>query len=238
MRRLIFIFAALSLLVSCHGRKAQPDPGPQGCPEGAEDLGIEMTRADGTTYKLYWAKSNLSANGLCENPWDYGEYFSWGEKAPKASYTKNSYRFCSLSYVMTKYNAEDHLTQLQLGKGEGETKDDAAWAILEGKWRIPTADEWDALFDNCDWHWTKRSDINGYLVTSRINGKCIFLPASGGKSQSGLDYLGGYGYYWSSNLYLDSGFPYKARNVSFHSERPFWDALDRYFGLSIRPVSE
>lgn len=26
-------------------------------PEGAVDLGIEMTRGDGTTYKLYWARA-------------------------------------------------------------------------------------------------------------------------------------------------------------------------------------
>ena len=48
-------------------------------PEEAVDLGIEMTRGDGTTYKLYWAKSNLSEDGLCSNPEDYGDYYAWGE---------------------------------------------------------------------------------------------------------------------------------------------------------------
>ncbi len=48
-------------------------------PEGAVDLGIVMTREDGTTYNLYWAKSNLCENGLCANTDDYGDYFAWGE---------------------------------------------------------------------------------------------------------------------------------------------------------------
>ena len=47
------------------------------CPKGAVDLGIVITRKDGSTYKLYWAKSNLSTSGLCANPEDYGDYFVW-----------------------------------------------------------------------------------------------------------------------------------------------------------------
>ena len=52
------------------------------CPAGAEDLGIVMTRGDGTTYTLYWAKSNLGEEGLCPNPEDYGDYYAWGELEP------------------------------------------------------------------------------------------------------------------------------------------------------------
>lgn len=51
-------------------------------PTGAVDLGIVMTREDGTTYKLYWATSNLCEDGLCANPEDYGDYYAWGETVP------------------------------------------------------------------------------------------------------------------------------------------------------------
>lgn len=51
-------------------------------PAGAVDLGIVMTREDGTTYNLYWAKSNLCESGLCANPEDYGDYYAWGETVP------------------------------------------------------------------------------------------------------------------------------------------------------------
>ena len=42
-----------------------------------------MTREDGTTYKLCWAKSNLCETGLCADPEDYGDYYAWGEMEPK-----------------------------------------------------------------------------------------------------------------------------------------------------------
>ena len=51
-------------------------------PDSAVDLGIVMTREDGTTYNLYWAKSNLCETGLCANPEDYGDYYAWGETEP------------------------------------------------------------------------------------------------------------------------------------------------------------
>ena len=51
-------------------------------PDSAVDLGIVMTRQDGTTYNLYWAKSNLCETGLCANPEDCGDYYAWGETAP------------------------------------------------------------------------------------------------------------------------------------------------------------
>ena len=38
------------------------------CPAGTIDLGIVITRSDGTNYKLYWAESNLCESGLCANP--------------------------------------------------------------------------------------------------------------------------------------------------------------------------
>ena len=74
-------------------------------PAGAVDLGIVMTRTDGTTYKLYWAKSNLSDKGLCATPEDYGDYYAWGETAPKENYSWSTYKFStSSSGPFSKYN--------------------------------------------------------------------------------------------------------------------------------------
>ena len=60
-------------------------------PKGAVDLGIELTRADGTTYKLYWAECKLGA----EKPEDYGDYYAWGETAPKSDYSRGTYKWCN-----------------------------------------------------------------------------------------------------------------------------------------------
>lgn len=94
MKRLLYlVMAALMVLaVSCKKDKPAPDV-PVVVPEEAVDLGIEMTREDGTTYKLYWAKSNLCETGLCANPEDYGDYYAWGETEPKSNYSWSTYKF-------------------------------------------------------------------------------------------------------------------------------------------------
>ena len=81
MKKLLFAIITLGLLAACTEEK-KPDsgqedgpetpPAPAGCPAGAEDLGLSV----------YWAKSNLSEDGLCPNPEDYGDYYAWGEMEP------------------------------------------------------------------------------------------------------------------------------------------------------------
>lgn len=140
------------------------------------DMGIIMTREDGSTYKLYWAESNLSESGLCPNPEDLGDYFAWGETEPyytkghsqdnpctdwregKTGYYWDSYKWCNVdNYKLTRYCPQDK-TDDWAGKGSLDNKtefrdydyaDDAARAILKGKWRIPTRAEWDALGEQC-----------------------------------------------------------------------------------------
>ena len=86
MKKLIyFLMAALVVLaaISCKKDNKTGNNKPVNVvPEEAVDLGIVMTREDGTTYKLYWAKSNLCETGLCANPEDYGDYYAWGEIEP------------------------------------------------------------------------------------------------------------------------------------------------------------
>ena len=45
-------------------------------------MGIVMTREDGSTYKLYWAETNLCESGLCQRPEDLGDYYAWEETQP------------------------------------------------------------------------------------------------------------------------------------------------------------
>ena len=80
MKRIFYISLAalMALAVSC-----KKDDKTKHVPEGAVDLGIVMTREDGTTYNLYWATSNLGEDGLCPNPEDFGDYYAWGETVPR-----------------------------------------------------------------------------------------------------------------------------------------------------------
>lgn len=226
-------------------------------PAGTVDLGIVMTRTDGTTYKLYWAKSNLSDKGLCTNPEDYGDYYAWGETEPYyteghsqdspcsswrsrtnpsiTGYNWASYKWCNrTSTTLTKYNTNSSLGTVD-NKTVLDSEDDVAHVKLGGKWRMPTDEEWTALRTQCTWTWTTQNGINGRLVTAS-NGNSIFLPAAGYRGNAGLGDAGSGGYYWSSSVNTDySGHAYA---VDFDSSDVGRYGSDRAYGRSVRPVSE
>ena len=236
MKKYLFALAALSLLFACTPEEGGVEESK--CPKGAVDLGIVMTREDGTTYKLYWAKSNLSDKGLCANPEDYGDYYAWGETEPKESYSWPTYKFgTSSSGPFSKYNTSSSYGSID-NKTVLEPEDDVASVKLGGKWRMPTDAEWTELRTKCTWTWT--TNYNGTGVMGRIvtatNGNNIFLPAAGERYDTDLYDAGSYGYYLSSSLYTDD--PSGALNVFFNSDDFGRDGTYRNCGLSVRPVSE
>ena len=223
-------------------------------PGGAVDLGIVMTRTDGTTYKLYWAKSNLSDKGLCTNPEGYGDYYAWGEIYPyyssqdpltwkdgKTGYNWASYKWCNgSSSTLTKYNTDSSRGNVD-NKTVLEPEDDVAHVKLGGKWRMPTYAEWEELSNtsNCSWTWTTINGVNGYKVQSKKSGytdNWIFLPAAGRRSGTSLYDVGSYGRYWSSSRYTDD--PYYAWYFDFYSGGVYRSGGHHYVGRSVRPVSE
>ncbi len=207
-------------------------------PVGAVDLGIVMTRTDGTTYKLYWAKSNLSDKGLCANPEDYGDYYAWGETEPKENYNYSTYKWCNgSSNTLTKYNTNSSYGNVD-NKTVLDAADDVASVKLGGKWRMPTDDEWTELRTKCTWSWTTNyngTGVKGLIVTAS-NGNSFFLPAAGYRSGTDLSYAGSWGHYWSSSL--DTGNPYGAWGVRFDFGGVGRGDYFRDIGLSVRPVSE
>lgn len=204
-----------------------------GVPKGAVDLGIVMTREDGTTYNLYWATSNLSEDGLCPNPEEYGDYYAWGETDPyyvkghsrdspcndwrtiegktMTGYDWASYKWCNGSYnTLTKYVTDETYGTVD-NKTVLEDLDDVAHVKLGGKWRMPTIEEWTELRTMCTWAWTidyRGTGVSGRIVTSDVEGyedKSIFLPAAGERIGVDLDDSYDYGAYWSSSLNIGTG---------------------------------
>ena len=211
-------------------------------PSGAVDLGIVMTRTDGTTYKLYWAKSNLGENGLCANPEDYGDYYVWGETETKSNYSWSTYKFRTSGYNWDNVRFSKYNTSSSYGPVDNKTildpEDDVAHVKLGGNWRMPTVEEWTELRTKCTWTWVQNyngTGINGRLVTA-TNGNRIFLPAAGYRNDSDLYRVGSNGSYWSSSL--NSDFPDDAYFVRFYSDYCNWYYYGRYLGFSVRPVSE
>ena len=177
-----------------------------------------------------WATCNVGAN----SPEDYGDYFAWGETAPKDYYDWSTYTLCKgSSKSLTKYSTnsfygtEDNKTTLELS-------DDAARANWGGSWRMPTNAELTELREQCTWTWTTQNGVNGYKVTSKSNGNSIFLPAAGCRYDSSLGLAGSNGYYWSSSLH--TGSLYNAWNVVFSSGNVNTGNNNRSDGHSVRPV--
>ena len=192
---------------------------------------------------LKWASFNVGAS----KPQDYGDYYAWGETAPKSNYSGGNYKWCNGSYnSLTRYCPSGE-TSYWGGSGNPDNKtsfkdydyaDDVARIVLGGKWRTPTDDEWTELRNICTWVWT--DNYNGTGVKGRVvtgsNGNSIFLPATGLLGGTSLNYPGSYGFYWSSSL--STGRPYDAWSVCFDSGSVIRGDVNRYYGQSVRPVSE
>ena len=206
--------------------KAAPQPAATSASTGGHeyvDLGLSVK----------WATCNVGAT----KPEEYGDYFAWGVTIPKSTYSWSTYKWCRGSeYTQTKY-----CTDSSYGKVDNKTtldlSDDAARANWGGSWRMPTQAEQDELREKCTWTWTTQNGVKGYKVTSKSNGKSIFLPAAGYRDDSSLGDAGSSGYYWSSSLY--TGYPSSAWLVSFDSDYVNWYSYGyRYYGLSVRPVCQ
>lgn len=191
----------------------------------AVDLGLNVK----------WSSMNLGAT----SPTSSGDYFAWGEIAPKDNYNWESYELCNGSYsTLTRYNNSNSYgaVDYQIEFVDYDYVDDAARQALGDNWRIPTDADWKALRDYCTWTWATQNGVNGYLVTSKINGNSIFLPAAGRRIGTGLSQAGSYGYYWSSSL--GTGIPSNACYTIFKSNSFGSGLFDRCYGLPIRPVTK
>lgn len=209
------------------------------CPSGAIDLGLSV----------FWATCNIGAS----KPEEYGGYYQWAGLKDVANtsiyldWSNCPYQTASdYSYGWTKYIPSDKSSYWS-GSGSPDNKivldpeDDVAHIKLGGKWRMPTLAEWDELTNtsNCSWTWTSINGNNGYKVQSKKTGftdNWIFLPAAGHRYYYYLDVVGSYGFYWSLSLNTDG--PHSAYCLDFDSDHVRTNDDIRYYGRSVRPVSE
>lgn len=122
-----------------------------------------------------WATCNLGAS----SPEAYGDYYAWGEVEPKKEYTYPNHKWYkegAPSLGFTKYNNED-------GKLTLEDEDDAVIQKLGNGWRTPTLADFREL-TNQKLTTIKKTTLNGvagYQITSKKNGKSVFIPCAGFK---------------------------------------------------------
>lgn len=173
-----------------------------------------------------WASCNLGAS----KPEDFGNYYAWGETAPKDTYTEDNY----------------------IAPPEGDLDDahDAATVNLGKPWRMPTKDEMYELISKCTWVWVARVRPDGYGIMGQLvtgpNGNSIFLPAAGAKYVEEEDSkdegepfgpntyrAGSYGYYWMKTY--NSSYAFSLLTRSDGNQHSI-DDEDPYWGCTIRSV--
>ena len=200
----------------------------------------------------YWAECNVGAT----KPEEYGYYFWWGDTvgyAREGGTWTSDYYYSGVTWVSSTgarmgsspfsgsscptYNKTT--AQLQSAgyidvTGNLVAKYDAATAHLGAPWRMPTADEFDALVSNCTTAWTTRNGVYGRLVTGKgaFSTKSIFLPAAGYGSDSDLNDPGSSGDYWSSTPYSDNSY------YAWYFNSDYFDRNDYYRsrGFPVRPL--
>lgn len=191
-----------------------------------EAIAVDMGLPSGTL----WCDRNVGA----KFPEDYGAFFSWGNTDPHYPNRDNmdwgddddgfDYSFDSDTYEKTAgYKLEGNIDMAH----------DAARVNMGEPWQMPTEEQIKELFDNCDWVRKTINGINGYLVTSKINGNVIFFPASGVGYGTTWNDRGAYGYYWSSSW----GSARYARVLYFGSDGVSPQiTYYRFGGFAVRPV--
>lgn len=180
-----------------------------------------------------WATHNVGAS----TPEDYGDYFAWGETAPKDNYVWSTYKWCNGSYTtMTKYCTDSSYGYNGFvdNKTELDPEDDAAYVNWGPSWRMPTTEQQRELYEKCTSVWTTQNGVSGRLFTGP-NGNSLFLPAAGYRCYESLSGVGSYGNYWSRSLY--SSYPYGAYYLNFGSGSAYCSS-HRYrgYGHTVRAV--
>ena len=176
-----------------------------------------------------WATCNVGAT----SPEDMGDYFAWGETAPKEIYDMENYKwYNSANDKLTKYCTDD-----KYGTVDYETEllpeDDAAYVNWGPVWRMPTLEQQQELIERCTWQWVERNGVYGRLVTGP-NGNTLFLPAADYRSDNSPSNEGSIGAYWSRTL--DSGYPSGLYFRNFDWKSVYLFSHIRSHGFTVRPV--
>lgn len=174
---------------------------------------------------LKWATCNIGAN----SPSEYGNYYAWSETTTKNKYTEDN---CAVYRKDTTWLKQTGIID---DNGNLTPMYDAARANWGGSWRMPSRAEYEELMHNCNWGWATINEVDGFLFVGK-NDKSIFLPLVGSMDESSIDLIGEDCMMWTSTV--DVTDPEAATGLCVGKDWHNINWFYRYFGLTIRPVSE
>jgi len=219
MRNRVFLFT-LSAIVSllCIPINAQ---------HAYVDLGLSVK----------WATCNIGAT----QPWERGEFFSWGETENKRINNWDTYKYSEGAHALTKYCSNPDYAWHGLVDSVSvlDPEDDVAHMKWGGTWRIPTKAQIDELLESCTWEWTTLNEVNGYRVTGKKPGytdRSIFLPVTGEYNDGKVFDYRLHGYYWSRNCGTVTS--ETAYTLEVYTKGSSAEIQSRYKSLAVRPVCE
>ena len=172
-----------------------------------------------------WGTCNLGATSTEER----GDYYAWGETETKSTFTKSTYQY---------YDSIAD-TYINIGSEISQTNYDAAKIKLGSRWKMPTYQETKELYDNCIWESATYQGVQGYLLTSKINGNYLFIRTTSCTNTASSKMK--YSQFWTSTLsteYSDSIAYAFYMNYSYFNVNNTYMARSsfREYGLPIRPV--
>ena len=192
-----------------------------------------------------WATVNIGASV----PEDCGNYYAWGEIEIKEDYSWNTYKYFfdnNGNYVPydDKWCVESGELK-DIGSDIAGTQYDVAHMKWGDSWKIPTSAQMDELQNReyCEWIWTFLNGVKGYIITSKLNGKSMFLPACGVFYKTKQQHMNTDGHYWlstsetSNTFYADYLIFSSDSYETCHKSELFQDYNGRDHGRTIRPVS-
>ncbi len=221
-------------------------------PEQEVDLGLTINIGT-KNYKVIFAKSNLTEEGLATNEYDYGDYFAWGATSVWYSAINKNTTTWSITPLDVKpggytvvnapyYNGS--YTKYITDGNTLEAADDAANVILGGDWQLPTKEIWKALYDantkTVNWGSNGNKaletigEIQGMKISKNDGSTYIFLPAAGGVYGAEVWDVGSKFNYWSGTA--RSASEEKARFLEFDGSSVWISSGSRFGGFSVRPV--
>ena len=187
----------------------------RGIVKADQELDMGEFEINGKKYRLIFAKSNLTKDGLATNEYDYGDYFAWGATEPWYSSATQTWKNDKPGGYTTA-NAPYYYNGKYTSGNTLEAADDAARQILKGDWQIPTKEIWEALdyAKNNQVYWGPEGNrtftqvqgkgINGIqIIRNDRSGNYLFLPAAGYVYSTDFKEVGSKGYYWSATAYTN-----------------------------------
>lgn len=209
-------------------------------------------QSDSNGNPIYWASTNLGAS----EPWEIGDYYAWGVSHTYYNYGTSTAPvwnpFYTDGFIDTSHPDYSDGTFHGYIYADQDTNllpaDDAATVNRNGRWRMPTLDEWNELLSITTQIWyeagnDKYHGVEGIEINAKDHGYgSIFIPTNNWYAGT-ISIPNNSCLLWTSTTEIDSErMSASAAEIdknymnNSNPDKTCKSKMRRYFGLPIRPV--